>query len=187
MIKTIKYIFVLLIVAAILVTASIIKPCNIFKCNNTIVHTDTVYLYDTVTHYIITPPIVIKDTIIYTDTIPANIDTLAILKEYYAYHYYTRNWSDENIEIALKDVLTQNNFFDSNLSYKILRPQTIINNTYTTNVYSKGLYAGISTNPFSLKHSSIDLLYLNNRFMYGIGYMPYYNGIQFKAYINIKK
>jgi len=179
--ETIKYVILHLIWIVIAFSGGIIYQNNRHECPS-VTNTDTLYVYDTITHIIVTPPEIIKDTIFYPDTIPFPVDTLAILRDYYAFHSYTRRWIDDDMDITVKDVLTQNSFFETQLSYKILRPQSIIiNNEYITN-YNRAIYTGLT---FNSKFTTIDVLYADNRLALGLGYSPFTRSLSVKAYVNI--
>src|SRR5574343_101495 len=72
---------------------------------------DTIMIRDTIIHYIPdTVPwyIVKRDTVIVNHNIPTVVDTAAILADYYAIHYYTRNWQDSIVEITSEDAIAEN-------------------------------------------------------------------------------
>lgn len=134
---------------------------------------DTVYVWDTVTYLIpdTIPYYIIKhDTIYYTDTIPADVDTAAILRQFYAEHTYTRTWQDSLLSVTLKDVISQNTPVSNVFTYKILRPQTVITNV--TNNYSYGRYITLGADiPLrDLKYVNLEALYITPRWYAGVGY-----------------
>lgn len=71
--------------------------------------------------------------IIKTDTVevPANVDTAAILREYFAVNHYKWEYRDTLLAFDLSDEISQNKIQKREASYKILRPQQIINNITT--------------------------------------------------------
>lgn len=134
---------------------------------------DTVLITDTVVHYIPdTVPyyIVRRDTIIYRDTIPTIVDTAEILADYYAFHLYERTWQDSLIWATVRDGITENSIYDETFTYKILRPQTVINNSYTS--YSRYITVGAGFPTKSIKHLNVNLeaTYVTSKFYVGIGY-----------------
>ena len=150
---------------------------------------DTLYIYDTITYHIpdTFPYYIVKfDTIIYKDTIFKDVDTGAILKDYFAYHVMSREWRDSLMIINLRDTITRNNIISSDISYKILRPQTVIN-VYDYTTYDKYFYGGIGIYSTGIEYSSIDVLYSGPKFSVGLGYSPFVNSINMKAYIPIFK
>jgi len=141
---------------------------------------DTIIKVDTITHHITShyPYYIIKtDTIIIRDTLPAIIDTAAILRNYYAWHNYTRTWQDSLLSVSLTDVISENKVFDSDFSYKILRPQEIVNNTNISYTYTKYLYIGGNITIPDAKWSSLAVFFGSNKLLYGIGYIPYQKGV----------
>ncbi len=83
------------------------------------------------------------DTLFYPDSVfvPSDVDTAAILYNYFAIYLYNRHWNDSIIQVDLVDTITQNKISGSDfLKYKILRPQEVIINTTTVNNYTKYIY-----------------------------------------------
>ena len=151
---------------------------------------DTIYKVDTIEHHIISeyPYYISKtDTVILRDTIPAIVDTTAILRNYYAWHYYTRTWQDSLLSVSLTDVISENKVFDSDFSYQILRPQEIINNTTVNYSYSRYLYIGGSITVPDAKWSSLAVFFGSNKLLYGIGYIPYHKGVSGTIALKVAK
>lgn len=159
------------------------------------VQRDTIRIYDTVVHFIPdTVPyyIVKKDTVIVNHYIPADVDTSAILADYYNFHYYSRDWYDINqsdtlIHIRLEDVISQNMPLDNNFSYRYYVPQTIINNSVTNVRYQSYLYAGLSVPLNDYKWSSFNVYLANRTFLVGAGYIPAYNGLNVTGAFKLAK
>jgi len=150
--------------------------------------TNTVHIIDTVwkeipvvqNHYIIK-----LDTVVFLKNIPilpTREDTLRILADYYAKHVYTRTWQDSLLIAVQTDTITQNKIFPQKFTYKILRPQTIINtvvdNSITYNSYVSLGITGILKDP---KWSSVDLTYQWQRGYVGATYLPYQNSFGVRA------
>jgi len=149
---------------------------------------DTIYKIDTIEHHIISeyPYYISKtDTLIIRDTIPAIVDTAAILQLYYAFHVYERSWQDSSLKVTIRDVVSENKYFDSDFDYKILRAQEIINNTIVNYSYSKYIYAGLSIPAMNPEYASINAYGAFRRGLVGIGYIPYKNGLQLTAAIRL--
>ena len=149
------------------------------------VQRDTIRIYDTIIHRIpdtIPYYIVKKDTVIINHNIPAEVDTNAILADFYNFHYYSRDWYDINqsdtlIHIRLEDVISQNMPLDNNFSYRYYVPQTIINNSVTNVSYSSYLYGFVNLPIPDTKFASLGLSYASGRGLIGIGYMPFNKGV----------
>lgn len=140
-----------------------------------VIVSDTFYYYDSVPHIIWdTVPWyhLVLDSIPYPDTQYVNIDTGKIINDYFARHYFTREWKDSLLSVTLKDVITQNKPVDNSFTYKLLRPQTVINNS--TNSYSYSRYITVGADfPFkSIKHlnMNLELKYISPKWNVGIGY-----------------
>jgi hypothetical protein len=98
------------------------KVCN----DNIEIKSDTLYVYDTTIKEIKVSYPLPKDTE-YVE-IPVNIDTLEILKDYYAKIYYNQTISDSNLIATIEDSVSQNRIFHRKFNYQWLKPTTIINN-----------------------------------------------------------
>jgi hypothetical protein len=154
--------------------------------------TNTITIHDTIPHYIphyVTWFIKGEDTIIH-DTIPKNVDTLAILHDYYDKHIYHRAWENDTLKASVTDTISRNNYAGSEFSYRIKIPFTTINNSVDNSIhYNKYLQAGITV-PISLKYintTSIDIQYIYPKGYAGIGWQPYNGIISAKAGVTIFK
>lgn len=146
--------------------------------------TRVIFKYDTIHHYIkVSGPAPDPDTVLMHDTIPEKVDTAAILQAHYSKYVYTRPFADSLIEVSLRDTVTQNKIITGQFSYKLLRPQEVINQTTTnqTVIYNKYLAAGISLNTYDMGFTGLDLIYNGPEWYAGAGYMPGVKGINIKA------
>ena len=142
-----KYIVLFVIGFAVLFLAGVyVTGC---KHGQKMVHcpevkTNTVYIHDTVFHKILDryPYYVYKTDTIFAPTFyPLKVDTVFILKDYFATHVVKRNWQDSLITVSLTDYISENKPSKNDFQYKILRPQTIINNSVDNSVhYNKYFY-----------------------------------------------
>jgi hypothetical protein len=186
--KTVYLILAVLSVLSIAYISGCVRGRRTAKCPT--ISTEVVILHDTATHYIpnyVPWYIAGKDTTIYIDRlIPAKVDTLAILRDYYALHYQDRFWSDSLIQVTLKDMITQNKATPQKFTYKILRPQTIINNTQDNSVhYQSYLYIGGSVPINKFDYSSIDLTLALPKWSIGVSYAPGVNTFMVRAGVKI--
>jgi hypothetical protein len=122
------------------------------------------------------------DTIIYSDTVFKDVDTAAILKDYFATHVYNRDWQDSLLQVSLIDKVSRNNFTDSRFTYKILRPQEINYTTIDNSIhYSKYVFLGASLPLSPVKYSGVsNMSYLSLSGLYAfpkgyieLTYQPY--------------
>lgn len=145
-----------------------------FKCPETDI--DTTYMFDTIPHHIPSPYPVPSDPviIIHNDTIPANVDTLAILQKYYnSYVYPPREWKDSSVYISVIDTISQNKVIGDHLTYKLLKPQTIIKNTIDNTVnYSSYLSFGIDVPVKNISYIELEMIYNWDKAYIGVGYTP---------------
>jgi hypothetical protein len=154
---------------------------------------DTITEYDTIEHHIISqvPYYIVKvdtilksDTIIIHDTIQTIDATAAIIQAYFSVYNYKRVWEDSLLKVTLSDVVSQNKILDSDFSYKIMKPQTIINNTIS---YSRYLYLGGTVNIPEAKGSSLGVFFASKRMLIGSGYIPYQKGVSLTGSFTIGK
>jgi len=150
------------------------------KWNTPDVVNDTIWRVDTVEHTIVDtfPWFVTKrDTIIYRDTIFKDIDTAKILEQFYAIHYYERQWRDTNLFVTINDAISENRLIDQTLKYEITRPQSIINVTENKYSYSRYLYFGGSITLPDAKYSNVGVYGAFSRTFFGVSYIPYQKGV----------
>lgn len=132
--------------------------------------TETVMKYDTVTKVIREPYKVLVDKIKYVE-LPAKIDTVVVIKEFYSKHYVAREFKDTNIVITVKDTLYKNDVFSGQIQYKWLQPTQITTKTSVTNNYYKYVSLGFSSQS-GLKSFSLDAQYHSKGYYFSVGYDP---------------
>ncbi len=157
------------------------------KCPEII--TNTVIIHDTVTHEIVsTYPHYINhtDTIIYIDTVLQDVDTAAILKDYFATHISDNRWQDSLVIVDLKTYISENKLKNSIFNYRILRPQTITVNTVDNSIhYNKYLLLGLNVPLKDKNYETIECTFVAPKWYAGAGYMPNIKSFTAKAGINI--
>ena len=111
-----------------------------------------------------------KVTTVY-DTIPTDIDTLSILKDYYAKYFYTDTIMLDSLGyVTINDTITRNLISFRDVQSEILIPTTTITNTVYIN--KRELYVGTTLNGdrTQLNNLSGNLLYkTKKRNVYNIG------------------
>jgi hypothetical protein len=172
--KTVKYIVLATVV--LLLAGAFIGGCAWHKkfrpCPEVFTH--TVILHDTILHQIAdTVPyyIIKRDSIVYRDTVFKDVDTSAILEDYFALHYFTRTWTDSLLSAKSEDAISQNGFVDNKFSYRILRPQSI---TYTTvdnsQYFSKYILLGLNVPIQDYQSAQIEAILVLPKFYVGAGF-----------------
>jgi len=173
-----------------------VSGCNYhkkrFKCPE--ITTNTVIIHDPYWHHIADslanlPPVEkIKwqpqDTFFTPpDTFFKDVDTAAILKNHFSvFRYKWYKLDTGKLELNLFTTITQNKPIKYELDYKILQPQTIINNTQDNSVhYAKYIYMGLSVPAKNMEYTEISLLGTFKQLYVGIGYIPLQQGLSFKA------
>ena len=133
--------------------------------------------YDTIkvteTKYI---PKYVEKTVVDIDTFNAPIDTLTILKDYYAKYYYIDTIEIDSLgTIVVSDTVTRNLISKRDVQSNLLIPTTTVNNTVYLN--KRELYGGISVSgqPDQINLVGGELLYRNKRkqaYGFGVGVNP---------------
>jgi|TARA_R110002153_G_scaffold116063_1_gene259522 hypothetical protein len=94
------------------------------------------------------------------DTIPADIDTLDILKDYYAKYFYTDTLDLDSLgNIVISDTISQNSIVFREIQPNVLIPTTTITNTVYIN--NREFYGG-----FGIKGKSDQLNYLGGELLF---------------------
>ena len=121
-------------------------------------------------------PKYIRKTIVDIDTFQAPIDTVSILKDYYAKYFYTDTIKIDTLgTIIVNDTVTRNLISMRDVQSNIFIPTTTITNTVY--LYKREFYGGIaigSTNQ-AVQNINGELLYINkkrNAYGFGIGLNP---------------
>jgi hypothetical protein len=187
--------FILGAVFLFCMVACFVSGCRYHKfrhpCPEAVINTHTVIIHDTIIHEITdTFPYYVQkvDSIVYRDTIILEVDTALILKDYFALHYYTRNWQDSLLQVDLKDVVSENKFIENDFRYKILRPQAIINNTIDQSIhYAKYIYLGIDVPVQNLNYIEVEGLFAFRKGYFGLGYEPQIKSVNIKGGVTLFK
>jgi hypothetical protein len=168
-------ILLLLLVGAFIVgwkTHSKYRPCPTIT-------SDTILIHDTITHTIVDSfpyYVATLDTIFFPDTILQSIDTAKILKNYFATFIYNREWKDSLVNVTIEDYISQNRPIHNNFSYKILRPQTIINNNIDNSItYNRYFQVGISDQINDYKNLSLNAQFIMPKWYVEYEYIPNIN------------
>lgn len=184
MIKELKNI-IIFAVALILMAIGFRSGYNLYPKQHPcqVITTGIREIHDTTQHYnyYIWPVWQDPDTIIYHDTIPGEIDSAEVVRNFYAEHYYTRHFDDTLLEAELTDIITRNRPTKSTFTYRILRPQTVINNSVTTTTWNKYLCVGMNINTYNPRLTGFELMFVTPRVYLGGGYMPVLKGFNIKA------
>ena len=94
------------------------------------------------------------------DTITLNIDTLSILKDYYAKYFYTDTLDLDSLgNIVISDTISQNSIVFREIQPNVLIPTTTITNTVYIN--NREFYGG-----FGIKGKSDQLNYLGGELLF---------------------
>lgn len=143
-----------------------------------IVKTEVVVKWDTVevekTEYV---PKIVEKVVINIDTFSTPIDTVSVLKDYYAKYFYTDTIQVDTLgSIIVNDTITRNLISFRDVQSNIFIPTTTVTNTVY--LYRREFFGGISIggmiNPVQsespIDYISGELMYVNKkRNVYGFG------------------
>jgi len=126
-------------------------------------------------------PKYIRKTVVDIDTFQAPIDTISILKDYYAKYFYTDTIKVDSLGfIVINDTVTRNLISKRDVQSNIFIPTTTITNTVY--LYKKEFFGGISVGATNQAVQNIngELLYINkkrNAYGFGIGLNPQFQPV----------
>ena len=139
--------------------------------------TEIVTKWDTVkveqTEYI---PQIIEKVVVNIDTFSTPIDTVSVLKDYYAKYFYTDTIQLDTLgSIIVNDTITRNLISFRDVQSNIFIPTTTITNTVY--LYKREFFGGISVGATNQAVQNIngELLYVNkkrNAYGFGVGLNP---------------
>ena len=139
--------------------------------------TEVVTKWDTVkiekTEYF---PKIVEKVVVNIDTFSAPIDTVTVLKDYYAKYFYTDTIQIDTLgSIVINDTITRNLISMRDVQSNIFIPTTTITNTIY--LYKREFYGGISVGATNQAVQNIngELLYINKKrqaYGFGIGLNP---------------
>jgi hypothetical protein len=121
-------------------------------------------------------PKYIRKTIVDIDTFQAPIDTVSILKDYYAKYFYTDTIKIDTLgTIIVNDTVTRNLISMRDVQSNIFIPTTTITNTVY--LYKREFYGGFSVGATNQAVQNIngELLYINKKrdaYGFGVGLNP---------------
>jgi hypothetical protein len=129
-------------------------------------------------------PKYIRKTVVDIDTFQAPIDTMSILRDYYAKYFYTDTIKVDSLGfIVINDTVTRNLISKRDVQSNIFIPTTTITNT--TYLYKRELFwgASISGNQEQIQSINGELMYVNkkrNAYGFGVGvdqnFQPIFTG-----------
>jgi len=121
-------------------------------------------------------PKYIRKTIVDIDTFQAPIDTVSILKDYYAKYFYTDTIKIDTLgTIIVNDTVTRNLISMRDVQSNIFIPTTTVTNTVY--LYKREFYGGISVGSTNqaVQNINAELLYINKKrqsYGFGVGLNP---------------
>lgn len=124
----------------------------------------------------VSPPIVIHQPL------PARVDTVFVVRDYYDKRTYTDSVSNDTITINVQEVIEQNRLASRSVSYLIKKPfVTILPKPEQKNQIYIGAYANSDAGLGGLV-----TLKTKRDVLYGIGYDPIHKTLQLQAQFKLK-
>ena len=126
-------------------------------------------------------PKYIRKTIVDIDTFQVPIDTVSILKDYYAKYFYTDTIKIDTLgTIIVNDTVTRNLISMRDVQSNIFIPTTTITNTVY--LYKREFYGGISVGSTNqaVQNINAELLYINKKrqsYGFGVGLNPQFQPV----------
>lgn len=136
-----------------------------------VTHWDTIKVKTT--EYV---PKIIEKVVVEIDTFSTPIDTVSVLKDYYAKYFYTDTIQIDTLgSIIINDTITRNLISMRDVQSNIFIPTTTITNTVY--LYKREFFGGISVGATNQAVQNIngELLYVNkkrNAYGFGVGLNP---------------
>jgi len=121
-------------------------------------------------------PKIVEKVVVNIDTFSAPIDTVTVLKDYYAKYFYTDTIQIDTLgSIVINDTITRNLISMRDVQSNIFIPTTTITNTIY--LYKREFYGGFSVGATNQAVQNIngELLYINKKrdaYGFGVGLNP---------------
>lgn len=175
-----------LLIVALVIIIILLRNCQ-GKVNpkpDPIVRVKTVTKWDTIREKV--PTYIPKwNTIIERDTtyLPKNIDTVNILKDYFAYKHYVDTFQTDSITLIINDTITENKIASRDIALNILYPTITI--TRDSVINNREFYAGpkVYGTINSLQYVGVESIFRSKKrtaFSVGVGVNKDFN-VQFGA------
>jgi hypothetical protein len=114
---------------------------------------------------------VIKQTDTVTLTLPQNIDTAAILEDYFSTYVYSDVQDFDSIKFEITDTISQNKIVSRSIEYSLLYPTVTITNTHYINRREFYLGIGFAGSTQRLSFAGLQFNYKDKkRNLFGIGF-----------------
>lgn len=151
---------------------------------------DTLYLKDTTKHISVHNHF--YSSPIYTLLPVGNIDTNAIIKNYFTKRFVADTLKDSLLFLVIADTLYNNNLIYRKRQYELLKPyqkQITTTNSKTVTAYKNGFYAGafFGFNSSVLQSAGLEANFVTPKINYGLGYDFKNNAITGKLLFNLNK
>ena len=164
----------LIVVLAVLLFLQ--RSCSSTPSEPTVI-TEVVTHWDTIkvetTKYV---PKIVEKVVVDIDTFSTPIDTVSVLKDYYAKYFYTDTIQIDTLgSIIINDTITRNLIAMRDVQSNIFIPTTTITNTVY--LYNREFFGGISVGATNQAVQNIngEILYVNkkrNAYGFGVGLNP---------------
>ena len=164
-INNLPFLLVLVILLALMVERCHRDP------GTTVTHTvDTLIVVktDTITNTITQTEFQWRDRVIYKD-IPLDVDTMAILADYFSVRFYERDYEKEYLNLTIRDSISQNRIIFSEMDYTLYKDTVFVNihEKEIIEMFKRGFYGHLD---ISLNSLSPGISYMNRKgYQIGLG------------------
>jgi hypothetical protein len=152
---------------------------------------NTVILHDTITHNIVDSfPYYVNhhDTVIYNHNIPTIVDTVKILKDYFAVHVFDRKWEDDTLKVNVIDSISKNTPIGNIFKYKIKAPFTTTTTTIDNSItYNRYVNIELTIPVKDAGYTEFGIMYNFEKGGFGVGYLPKLQSFEIKGEMNLFK
>lgn len=184
--------YYLVIIAALLLLLVLQRECQ--RCPDlpeptTVTHIDTLYKWDTITQTHHTKPVLVHDTLL----LPVDIDTSAVIQDYYTRREYHDTIRDSVFEVYISDTVFKNRLMWRKTDSKVFLKETIIQRTDSLFIPCPDpramLFFGVGVGGWEDKFSIAPgaALLTKRKHLYMINYDPFNKVAQVHTYWKIGK
>ena len=169
--KNLKNLLIVLLIVVLL----LLRQCDKKVIDDEIkiiTKTETITKIDTITVLVNNYIPKWNDRILPNDTVYKNVDTSAIIKDYFITYYYTDTIADDSVKIIINDSILKNKISNRNLQYEILYPTKTITITEEHYLNKREFYVGphVGASINALKYVGLEGLFkTKKRTAFGLG------------------
>jgi hypothetical protein len=181
---------VIIVLVAVIAILLLTKGCGQPKPKPDIItKIDTTYIKstDTVYHHLRGKTVYQPYSVYVEVGVPANVDTAAILADYFMVREYADSAYNDSVKIHYSAVVNRNALKSMELSYKLTLPQMVVTKSSTLTVNKQLAFIGLDLTSNGTNLGIYPSIYFDTRYaMWGAGYDPLNRSVKFGVYRKIK-